>query len=45
MYMWLQIRDSAAVIEFLARLEKDIKEGRREWDEISASDELEKIRR
>ena len=40
----LQKRDSVAVIEFLTKLEKEIKEGKH-WTEISASDDLVKYRR
>jgi len=37
------LRDSAAVIEFVANLEKEINEGKH-WTEISASEDLKKIR-
>ena len=40
-----QIRDSAALVEFVAGLEKDVKEGLKEWDEISASDALDNLRK
>ncbi|XP_013414158.1 xaa-Pro aminopeptidase 1 isoform X2 [Lingula anatina] len=44
-YERCQIRDSAALIEFLAMLEKDVKSGSKQWNEISAASKLEEYRR
>lgn len=38
------IRDSVALIDFIQKLEKEVKDGRR-WTEMSAAAELEKVRR
>ena len=43
--IYLQIRDSAAVVEFASFLEEEVKSGRREWTEISAEQKLNQVRR
>ncbi|KAL8619055.1 hypothetical protein ACOMHN_020753 [Nucella lapillus] len=37
-------RDSAILVEFLAKLEKDVTEGRGDWSEVSAAAELKRMR-
>ena len=41
----MQIRDSAAVVEFASFLEEEVKSGRKKWTEISAEQKLNQVRR
>ena len=43
--IYLQIRDSAAVVEFASFLEEEVKSGRKKWTEISAEQKLNQVRR